>query len=79
MIIIRLLKNIITAKKILKNGGRITHAFLLENRANTLENLIRLCKFMRVSASFWSNHKPHIRSKYIPHTNPFKAISIAAS
>ena len=52
MIIIRLLNNIITAKKILQNSGRITLAFLLENRANTHNNLIYLCVLMGVSASF---------------------------
>jgi hypothetical protein len=52
MNIIRLLKNNITVKKILKNSGRITHAFLLENRENMPNNLILLCKVMRISASF---------------------------
>jgi len=79
MIIIHLLKNIITAKKILQNSGRIAHAFLLENRTNMPVNAIRLYKFMRVLASFLLNYQPHISQKYILSSNLFKAIPIATS
>lgn len=79
MNIIRLLKKNIITKKILQNSGRIALAFLPEIGANTLNILFRLCKFMRVSASFLSDYQPHIGFNYIPNTKFLKAISIATS
>ncbi|MBN2238123.1 MAG: hypothetical protein JW729_11225 [Bacteroidales bacterium] len=66
-------------KKILKISGRTTHAYLFENRTNTHDNLVHLCKFMRVSAGFLLNYQPYISQKYILSSYPLKAIPIAAS